>query len=83
MESAMAKQTLEWKTLPTDGMPKPIATAYDKFKASHEELRLVIEKHMAKKLELDLASQQVIIATRRGLGYAVKNRGSGTADGEW
>lgn len=79
----MPAAKLDWKTLPTDGMPKPIATAYDKYKASHEELRLAIEKHMGKKLELDLETQQVIIATRRGLGYAVKTRGSGTSDGEW
>jgi hypothetical protein len=79
----MTAAKLDWKTLPTDGMPKPIATAYEKFKTAQEDLRLVIEKHMAKKLELDLDSQQVIIATRRGLGYAVKNRGSGTSDGEW
>lgn len=79
----MAKQMLEWKTLPTDGMPKPIATAYDKYKTAHEELRISIEKHMAKKDGLDLDKQQVIIATRRGLGYAVKNRSAGTSDGEW
>jgi hypothetical protein len=79
----MARQSLEWKTLPTEGMPKPIAAAYEKYKTSHEELRIAIEKHMAKKEALDLDTQQVVIATRRGLGYAVKTRGSGSSEGEW
>jgi hypothetical protein len=83
MESVMAAAKLDWKTLPTDGMPKPIATAYEKYKTSHEELRVAIEKHFAKKNELDLDTQQVVIATRRGLGYAVKTRGSGSSEGEW
>jgi hypothetical protein len=79
----MARQPLEWKNLPEDGMPKTIATAYQNFKDSQEALRVAIEKHMAKKLNLDLDSQQVIISVRRGLGYAVKARSAGTTEGEW
>lgn len=79
----MARATLEWKNLPTEGMPKPIATAYTQLQEANAKLKEVIEKHMAKKLDLDLSKQEVVISTRRGLGYAVKARGTGATDGEW
>jgi len=79
----MARTPLSWTNLPEDGMPKTIATAYQKSKDAQEELRLAIEKHMAKKLDLDLETQQVIISTRRGIGFAIKKRGTATEDGTW
>lgn len=79
----MARAALEWKNLPTEGMPKPIATAYAQLQEANAKLKDTIEKHMAKKLDLDLSKQEVVISTRRGLGYAVKARGAGTSDGEW
>lgn len=79
----MARQALEWKNLPVEGMPKSVATAYKQWQEANAKLKDTIEQHMAKKMDLDLDTQEVIISTRRGLGYAVKARGTGTSEGEW